>query len=128
MSGPRTMAAERLLSADVTGEDLDEQGGSVALLATARVLTGPIDRAVTQIGLWQVEPGTDVDVEVEEVFVVLTGLGTITFDDASRIDLRPGSLVHLRTGDRTVWVIAERLRKLYLLMEPDEEGLDRACR
>jgi hypothetical protein len=42
------------------------------------------------------------------------GAGTVAFEDDSAIDLRPGVLVRLRTGDRTTWTITERLRKLYL--------------
>ena len=47
------------------------------------------------VGLWEAGPGVDVDVESDEIFIVLSGAGTLTFDDDS-------------------WVITERLRKLYL--------------
>lgn len=67
-----------------------------------------------EVGLWEVDPGDGVDVETDEVFVVLSGLGTITFSDGSTIALRPGVVVHLHTGDRTQWQVVERLRKLYL--------------
>ena len=45
---------------------------------------------------------------------MLSGAGTVTFDDGSAIELRPGVLVRLHDGDRTTWTITERLRKLWL--------------
>ena len=67
-----------------------------------------------EIGLWEAGPGTDVDTEIDEIFLVLSGAGTVTFADGSAIDLRPGVLVQLRAGDQTTWDITARLRKLYL--------------
>ncbi len=68
-----------------------------------------------KIGLWEAGPGRDVDVEVDEVFVVLAGAGTVSFADGSSLDLRPGAVVRLLAGDATQWVITERLRKLYVI-------------
>jgi uncharacterized cupin superfamily protein len=70
--------------------------------------------AASELGLWEAGPGQDVDVEVDEVFLVLAGAGTVEFEDATTIPLRPGVLVGLRAGDRTTWHVTERLRKLYL--------------
>jgi len=67
-----------------------------------------------EVGLWEAGPGTDVDTEVDEVFLVLSGGGTLTFADGSAITLCPGVLVRLQEGDRTTWEITERLRKLYV--------------
>ncbi|WP_307855827.1 cupin domain-containing protein [Kibdelosporangium banguiense] len=55
------------------------------------------------------------DVEREEVFLVLSGSGAITFADGERIELRPGVGVRLRAGDRTTWQVDTPLRKLYLM-------------
>ncbi len=66
------------------------------------------------MGLWEAGPGTDTDVEADEVFLVLSGAGTVTFEDGSAITLRPGALVRLRAGDRTTWEVTQRLRKLYV--------------
>ena len=105
-----TMSAQRLVSADVHAQVLDPDGVSEALATASAALV------VTQVevGLWEAGPGADTDVEADEVFLVLTGAGTITFDDGSAIDLHPGVLVRLHEGDRTTWEISERLRKLYL--------------
>lgn len=68
----------------------------------------------TEIGVWEMTPGTVTDVEADEVFVVLSGSATLAFDDGEVIALRPGVSVRLHAGDRTVWNVAETLRKLYL--------------
>lgn len=70
--------------------------------------------AGVSIGLWEAGPGVDTDVEVDELFVVLSGAGTVRFEDGESVDLRPGALVRLRAGERTRWEITERLRKLYV--------------
>ena len=67
-----------------------------------------------EIGLWGMEPGTDHDTETDEVFVVLAGRGTVTFEDGERIDLAPGVAVRLRAGERTTWAVTETLRKVYV--------------
>jgi uncharacterized cupin superfamily protein len=54
------------------------------------------------------------DVEVDEVFVVLSGAGDVTFEDGSTLPLAPGTVVRLREGDRTVWRVTHTLRKLYV--------------
>lgn len=67
-----------------------------------------------EVGIWEITPGVAVDVEVDEIFIVLSGLGTLEFDDGDVIELRAGAVVRLRAGDRTVWTVRETLRKLYL--------------
>ncbi|WP_345632130.1 cupin domain-containing protein [Streptomyces thinghirensis] len=66
------------------------------------------------MGLWEAGPGKDTDTEVDEVFVVLAGAGTVTFVDESTLRLCPGVAVRLYAGDRTRWNVTHRLRKLYL--------------
>jgi uncharacterized cupin superfamily protein len=73
----------------------------------------------TEFGLWEHTVGTSTDVEADEVFVVLSGRGTVeieAFDDSPAItlDLQPGSVVRLAEGMRTTWTITETLRKLYV--------------
>lgn len=111
-------AAARLLSPDLMLEQVEPDGGSAALATAHLVLRSPEGPASILadliLGLWEAGPGKDVDVETDELFVVLSGTGTVTFEDGSSIDLGPGVLVELHEGDRTTWVISERLRKLYL--------------
>lgn len=68
------------------------------------------------IGVWEHTPGTSRDVEADEVFVVLAGDARIEFDEPALppIELRPGSIVRLEAGMRTVWTVRETLRKVYI--------------
>ena len=104
------MSSARLLSADVEAETVEPDGASAALGTASRALL----EGDLEVGLWEAGPGTDTDVEADEVFVVLSGAGTVTFEDGSAITLLPGVLVQLRAGDRTTWEVTERLRKLYV--------------
>ena len=69
-----------------------------------------------EVGVWEMTPGAMRDVEADEVFVVLAGRATVTFEEPAlpAIELRPGSLVRLTAGMRTVWTVRETLRKVYL--------------
>lgn len=67
-----------------------------------------------EVGVWEITPGTVTDVETDEVFVVLAGSGTVSFDDGEVVDLAPGAVVRLVAGDRTTWVVHDTLRKLYV--------------
>jgi uncharacterized cupin superfamily protein len=112
-------AAQRLLSADLRTQPVERDGDSGPLNTASVVLGGPVAEAsshvaVTEVGVWEAGPGRDADVELDELFLVLAGSGSVTFDDGSTIHLRPGVLVRLYAGDRTQWSITQRLRKLYL--------------
>ncbi len=80
------------------------EAGSRALAAVAGV----------EVGVWEMSPGTATDVEVDEVFVVLSGSATVSFTDGEQVDLAPGSVVRLRSGEHTTWVVRETLRKIYV--------------
>lgn len=106
---------------------------------TGMVELGALGEAA--VGVWEMTPGVDEDVEDDEIFVVLAGRGTVEFlgteDDADSgvssgatsgaanqgspaagalptIDLRPGSVVRLTAGTRTRWTVTETLRKLWI--------------
>lgn len=107
----------RLLSPDVTTASLthdalppdDVLHGS----PTTAVLT--LDALPTcEVGLWEMTQGSARDTEVDEVFVVVSGHGTVTFEDGERLDLTPGVAVRLRAGERTEWTITETLRKVWI--------------
>lgn len=68
-----------------------------------------------EVGIWQLTAGTVTDTEVDEVFVVLAGDGTVAFTDGSEINLKPGVAVRLHAGDRTLWTVRETLRKIYVI-------------
>ena len=67
------------------------------------------------VGVWEMTPGVMRDVEAEEVFVVLAGAATVEFEDGTAaIELKPGDVVRLAEGAKTVWSVRETLRKVYL--------------
>jgi len=71
---------------------------------------------VGEIGVWEMTPGAMRDVEVDEVFVVLSGAATVEFEHphASPIVLAPGSVVRLEAGMKTIWTVRETLRKVFI--------------
>ncbi|WP_308492837.1 cupin domain-containing protein [Microbacterium terrisoli] len=68
------------------------------------------------IGVWEHSPGTSTDVESDEVFVVVAGSGLLEFTEPALppVELRPGVIVRLTEGMRTVWTVRETLRKVYI--------------
>jgi uncharacterized cupin superfamily protein len=66
------------------------------------------------VAIWEMTEGVAHDTEVEELFVVLSGTGSVAFEDGEVIDLHPGSVVRLRAGERTTWTITQTLRKVYI--------------
>jgi uncharacterized cupin superfamily protein len=74
------------------------------------------ERDGREIGVWEMTPGTATDTEVDEVFVVLTGSATVSFEspELPAVELAPGSVVRLTAGMRTTWVVREALRKVYV--------------
>src|SRR4051812_28659232 len=63
------------------------------------------------LGVWEMTPGTMRDVEIDEVFVVLRGAGTVLFADGKITTLEPGDVVRLHAGQHSVWNVTETLRK-----------------
>lgn len=107
----------RLLSPDVTTARLDHEP-----LPADEVVDGSPTAAVvsfgtvgeTEVGVWEMTEGTARDTEVDEVFVVVAGRGSVTFEDGERIELTPGVAVRLTAGERTVWTVTERVRKIWV--------------
>jgi len=105
------LCTARLLAGDVLGMSLgtaDADSPLAPAMHAWRLAGGG------EVGVWEAGPGTDTDVEEDEVFVVLAGAGSVTFQDGSSLELRPGVVVRLVKGDRTSWDITQRLRKLYV--------------
>ena len=69
-------------------------------------------------GVWEMSPGAMSDVEVDELFVVVSGDATVEFIEPAlpSVALRPGSVVRLEAGMRTVWTVRETLRKVYVAL------------
>jgi uncharacterized cupin superfamily protein len=70
-----------------------------------------------EVGVWEMTPGAMTDVEVDELCVIIAGLGEVhrTIDGQQVIQsLRPGVTLQLRDGEETLWVVSQTLRKVYL--------------
>ncbi|HET7800281.1 MAG TPA: cupin domain-containing protein, partial [Humibacillus xanthopallidus] len=72
------------------------------------------ESAAAEVGVWEMTPGTATDVEADEVFVVLSGRATLTFEDGETLELHPGVVVRLHEGERTTWAVHETIRKIYV--------------
>jgi uncharacterized protein len=119
---------DRVLTADAFSAALDaaELSATDILAGTPAVsLANLYARHGVSCGIWEITEGVVKDVEVDEIFAVLAGRGQVEFSSGEVIDLQPGSVVVLRAGERTVWTIAETLRKFYVLTRPDDQGSNR---
>lgn len=71
-----------------------------------------------EIGVWEMTAGRMSDVESDEVFVVISGRGSIELEpggeDSEVIALAPGVVVRLAGGTRSIWTVTETLRKVYI--------------
>jgi hypothetical protein len=89
---------------------------------TSRVLfpgSGDIDglwEAPVEVpcGLWEHAVGESTDVEVHEVFVVLSGRARIEIEGQADLEIGPGDVVELAAGARTRWHVSEQLRKFWI--------------
>jgi uncharacterized cupin superfamily protein len=73
-----------------------------------------LDTLGAEIGVWEMSAGAVRDVEAEEAFVLLAGRGVIEVEGGPSVEIRPGDLVRLAAGARTVWHVTEPLRKVYV--------------
>jgi uncharacterized cupin superfamily protein len=80
--------------------------------STRELTLGPTGAGV--VGLWEIDAGTAHDVEVDEVFVVVSGWAANPVEGWPDVVVGPGGMVRLRSGTATTWVVTERLRKVYL--------------
>ena len=65
--------------------------------------------------VWQHGVGVSTDVEVDEVFVVLSGRATIEVEDGPTLEVGPGDVGLYPAGTRTRWTVHETLRKVYVI-------------
>lgn len=67
-----------------------------------------------EVGVWDHTEGTSTHVELDEVFVVISGSVTVTEDGREPIRFGPGDVGILREGARTTWTVHETLRKVWI--------------
>lgn len=105
---------------DAVGCSLDPDDLPPAKVVAGHPTTGvreiaPPAGVAADIGVWEHTVGTSVDVEADEVFVVLSGRATVTYDDGTRLDIGPGSVVGTPAGVHSTWTVHETLRKVYVI-------------
>lgn len=106
---------EDLLAAALTHEPLPDDEVVSGAPTTATLALGELAAGDgVEVGIWEMSEGVARDAEVDEVFVVLAGSGTVAFADGTTVALRPGVAVRLNAGERTTWTVTQRLRKLYV--------------
>ena len=88
----------------------DQVGSGTPATGHAVVASG----SPVEVGVWEHTTGTSTDVEVEEVFVVLSGRATVEVEEGPVLELRAGSIGVLAAGARTTWTVHETLRKVYV--------------
>lgn len=69
-----------------------------------------------EVGVWEHSVGASTDTEIEEVFVVIEGEGTVTCSEGGRIDLAPGVVGLLPAGAQTTWNVTKPLRKVWITL------------
>ena len=118
------LAADRLLVQDASAAAVQHEPVDAADVLGGRPTMGTLplsDADGVELGVWEITSGVVTDIEADEVFVVLSGRGRVEFDDDSSIALTAGTVVRLRAGDRTRWIVYETLRKIYVLLPHHEE-------
>lgn len=68
-----------------------------------------------EVGVWAHTVGVSTDVEVDELFVVLSGRATIECADGTVLEVGPGDVGVLPPGTETRWTVHEDLRKVYVI-------------
>ena len=64
-------------------------------------------------GIWQIAPGTAVEVAPAGMFVVLSGRATVAVDGGPTFDIGAGDACVWDGGERAIWTVHETLRKVY---------------
>ena len=91
---------------------------------SGKVTTGAVELGQTAqltAGVWEHSAGVSIDVEVDEVFVILSGKGRV-YVDGKVLELYPGVVGTLRAGASTKWEIDETLRKVYIFPRSTDEA------
>lgn len=67
------------------------------------------------VGIWEISPSVSTDVEVDELFVVISGEAVVRFEDGTpSLILQPGCVGRLLAGSATTWSVSQTLRKIYI--------------
>lgn len=75
------------------------------------------------VGIWELREGVVTDIEVDELFVVLSGGARIEFLDSENnvidgpVEVAQGDVMRLVGGSRTRWTVENHIRKVYIASE-----------
>ena len=96
-------------------------------VAVGQIIDGTPTTAVSElgtfgsldVGVWEMTAGAMSDTEADELFVVIAGSAEVEYVDSGvRATYGVGDVVQLHAGQRTVWRVADRIRKVYLAPAP----------
>lgn len=105
-----------VIQASQVALDPDPLDPSQIVSGESAVSTLPIlDSEALAVGVWQHTTGVSTDVEVDEIFVVLSGRASIEVKDGPVLDVGPGDVGVLEAGAETTWTVHEDLRKIYVI-------------
>lgn len=69
-----------------------------------------------EVGVWDMTPGVMSDIESDEICIIIDGAGFVerTINGATiQQALEPGAIFHLREGEKTLWHVSRKVRKIY---------------
>lgn len=68
-----------------------------------------------EVGVWEMTAGAMSDTEADELFVVIAGSAEVEFvDTGEKVAYGVGDIGRLKAGQRTIWRVADRIRKVYI--------------
>lgn len=116
MSNPKLLLANHCADAGAIQLDYRTLATDQIVSGNPRVGTAELgELGECAIGVWEITPGVSTDTEIDEFFIVLSGRATVTFADGTpAMDLKAGTVGHLKAGTATTWTVTETLRKVYL--------------
>jgi len=100
------------LAADLDWTDLPEDKCPVGPVNTGVAVLA--ETSFVDVGVWEHPRGTSTDVEADEVFVVIRGVGRVLLANGDVLELRPGVVGVLSAGTTTTWIVDEPLRKVWV--------------
>jgi uncharacterized protein len=103
--------AVRVADAELTPYDPEPDSVLAGNPVTSNVLLTSDDKV--RYGIWQITPGTSVQVASAGMFVVLSGRATVAVDGGPTFDIGLGDVCIWDGGERTIWTVHETVRKVW---------------
>jgi uncharacterized protein len=113
---PRRLAAAMVFAVRAADAELTPNGPEPDSVLAGDLVTSNVvltSDDTVKYGIWQITPGTSVQVAPAGIFVVLSGRATIAVDGGPTFDIGPGDVCIWDGGERTIWTVHETLRKVW---------------